>query len=358
MEAAKDFAGFTMREADVLRKGVDKKNPAFIAKQQRMFYEGDQAAPRQGEYVEEARGLGLKVLPPCVRSSGAMCRVARDEHGNLNTIRFGLTLIKKASGGAVDWIIRSGANKATSLKEFILACYETRISEQVNVTRNHDANIQVVEKKPEWKVYTMVGKTDQEALTLAGAFHIFDKDRARILQMLPALQKLCHKWHEQNAKLKNGKSVRDKPDDVWKAIQSYRIGDDEVANPMTLEQRIEREREVTGCFLSISPFEPYTTVINQWMTTSPDSIKNGEAYGKLIFPAILTRYKEVVCKNGRSRGRSMSRRPSSCASSSARRTARRPLNRGVPPFRTIHSARVQGRRTLTLPRPQEPPLSD
>jgi DNA polymerase III alpha subunit len=42
MEAAKDFAGFTMGEADVLRKGVGKKNPAFIAKQKPMFYEGGQ----------------------------------------------------------------------------------------------------------------------------------------------------------------------------------------------------------------------------------------------------------------------------------------------------------------------------
>lgn len=44
MEAAKDFAGFTMAEADVLRKGVGKKNPAFIAKQKPMFFEGGQQA--------------------------------------------------------------------------------------------------------------------------------------------------------------------------------------------------------------------------------------------------------------------------------------------------------------------------
>src|SRR5688500_10254610 len=42
MQAARDFAGFTMGEADVLRKGVGKKNPEFIAKQKPMFYEGGQ----------------------------------------------------------------------------------------------------------------------------------------------------------------------------------------------------------------------------------------------------------------------------------------------------------------------------
>src|SRR5688500_11402095 len=42
MEAAKDFAGITMGEDDVLRKGVCKKNPEDIAKPKPMFYEGGQ----------------------------------------------------------------------------------------------------------------------------------------------------------------------------------------------------------------------------------------------------------------------------------------------------------------------------
>jgi hypothetical protein len=42
MEVAKDFAGLSMGEADVLRKGVGKKAPEFIAKQRPMFYEGGQ----------------------------------------------------------------------------------------------------------------------------------------------------------------------------------------------------------------------------------------------------------------------------------------------------------------------------
>jgi DNA polymerase-3 subunit alpha len=236
------------------------------------------------EYVEESRMMGLKVLKPCVLKSQAMCHPVWP-----NQIRFGLSLVKKVSSGAVAWVGQK-CRDAVSLKDFMLKSLSIELNE-----RN--------EERP----HVMVGKGDLEGLALSGALDVFEGNRSRILAMLPTLQELAKGFHEQSCKVRAGKGARMRktPEAVMQTLEAYRIEDDDIPNEMTLERQLEREREVTGCYLSDSPFTPYKSAIDQWVTCTVGEILQGHAEQPMIFVAVLTKFREIVVKNGKNAGQTM-----------------------------------------------------
>ncbi len=60
MLAAQDFAGYTLGEADILRKAMGKKVPAIMREEERKFVEG---AVRKGHSEQEGRDLFSYILP-------------------------------------------------------------------------------------------------------------------------------------------------------------------------------------------------------------------------------------------------------------------------------------------------------
>ncbi len=60
MLAAQDFAGYSLGEADILRKAMGKKVPAIMREEERKFVEG---SVRQGHSEEEGRDLFSYILP-------------------------------------------------------------------------------------------------------------------------------------------------------------------------------------------------------------------------------------------------------------------------------------------------------
>ena len=76
---------------------------------------------------------------------------------------------------------------------------------------------------------------------------------------------------------------------------------------MTLEQQLDREREVTGCFLSESPFVPFQSQIDQTCNTTVGSVAADEwpESGRGRFVALLSRINVIVCKRGKSAGKEM-----------------------------------------------------
>ena len=236
------------------------------------------------EYVEEARGMGIEVLPPCVKRSGRMCSAVVSE----GRIRFGLQMIKKVGQNAVTWVLRHG-RQTNSFKEFALACYEV---------------VQEGEKN-EWKCYTAVGKTDVEGLIKAGALDVFDPDRERLLALSEKVLALAKKYWEQECKVRNGSTrLKLKPEDVRAELDGLSIEDDAVPHE-GLEKRLATEREFTGCFLSDSPFSPFRGLIAQYDCTSEADLLSGEASGDLLFPGILRDFRVITVKNGKSKGKEM-----------------------------------------------------
>ena len=165
MQIARDLAGFTMGEADVLRKAVGKKIAELLAKQKEKFVQGcmKKGVPKElGEQVfsfiepfagygfnrshaacyamigyqtaylkahypaefmaallssdqqdidrvaieiEECRNMGLKVLPPDVNESFASFTVVKDGGTSEKFIRFGLNAVKNVGEHIVNVII-------------------------------------------------------------------------------------------------------------------------------------------------------------------------------------------------------------------------------------------------------------
>ena len=60
MLTAQDFAGYTLGEADILRKAMGKKVPAIMREEERKFVEG---AVKKGHTEQEGRDLFTYILP-------------------------------------------------------------------------------------------------------------------------------------------------------------------------------------------------------------------------------------------------------------------------------------------------------
>ena len=369
MACARDFAKFTMAKADILRKGVGKKMPEFIAKMYPDFEAGaiGQGAAKEdisriwtnieahsrysfnnahagaygmvltyqtawlkarwplvfmtclinsesgvgnkeqgynakvAEYVEEARIMGLPVLPPCVKRSGPGCSI----DWATQTIRFGLEMVKKAGRNAVAWIMRN-CRQADCFKEFILACYEIQ---EVPYEAFRDKKGRDQPAGAQWKVYTRAGKQDVESLIFAGAFDVYDDDRERLLAMLEPLQQLAKKYWEQEAKIRNGSTRAMKPVDVKRLIDELTVSE-ETLQRQGLEHRLQLERAYTGCYLSESPFAPYRKIIGEYATCSAAVVKegqyeDGESFKGGVFAGILRDFRAITVKNGKNKGREM-----------------------------------------------------
>ncbi len=243
------------------------------------------------EYVEEARSMGIKTEPPCVKKSGAMCRIDWKNQ----TIRFGLFMVKKASSSGVDWIMKH-ARGANSFKDFALRCFS--IEEVAEKKAGVETGMKV------WKCYSQVGKGDIEALIQAGAFDVFDTDREKLLAMTEPLLKLASKYWEQTCKIKNGTKARLTPEQVKAEIDSLTIEEHKIEHK-GLEDRLQQERLFTGCYLSDSPFAPYAATIHQYETCDVEDVQNNDYGGRGIFAAIIRDYRAIIVKNGRSKGQEM-----------------------------------------------------
>lgn len=182
MQMARDCAGFTLGESDVLRKAVAKKIPSLLAEQKKKFIDGAsvrgitrelaqkifefiepfagygfnrshatcyaliayQTAYMKANYpaefmaalltadhgtmdriaieIEECRQMGLTVLPPDINESVKSFTVVYDQEGNAHTIRFGLLAIKNVGEQCVDTIVeeQKAHGAFDSLEDFLM----------------------------------------------------------------------------------------------------------------------------------------------------------------------------------------------------------------------------------------------
>lgn len=181
MQMARDCAGFSLGEADVLRKAVGKKIPKLLAEQKNKFISGCVARGMDNERarkifefiepfagygfnrshgtcyamiayqtaymkanfpaefmaalltadqnntdriaigIEECRQMGMTVLPPDVNESFKSFTVVYAEDGRSATIRFGLLAIKNVGEHCVDAIVaqREATEPYASLENFL-----------------------------------------------------------------------------------------------------------------------------------------------------------------------------------------------------------------------------------------------
>ncbi len=302
MQAAQLLAGYSLGDADLLRRAMGKKIRAEMQKQGSIFVEGcakndipkaqaeaifellerfadygfnkSHAAAyalvayqtaymkanypveflaasmtldmgntdKLSEFRAEAERLGIKVEPPSVNRSAVEFGVEG------NTIIYALAALKGVGRQAVESIL-----EARGAKPFAdLADFAARINPRA------------------------VNKRVLESLAQAGAFDEFDKHRARVFGALDKVMGIAQRTHETQAVGQNdffGGSGKAEPIVMPNA------------EPWLPAERLKREYEAIGFFLSGHPLDDYAAVLKKMRVQSwaefSRAVKSGATAGKV-----------------------------------------------------------------------------
>ncbi len=170
------------------------------------------------KFLEDCRKLKIEVLPPDVNNPSLYFEA---ENGK---IKFGMSAIKNVGMPAVKEIMRAKENLGRDFKSIFDFC------------ANVDTRI--------------VNKRAIEGLVLAGAFHSFEKDRAKLFDNVETALDFGHKL--QNSKLASSDSLFG---DTHEAV----IAEPKLTstNKWTEKETLSQERKVIGFYLTDHPLRKY-----------------------------------------------------------------------------------------------------
>ncbi|HEX2840181.1 DNA polymerase III subunit alpha [Hyphomicrobium sp.] len=289
MQIAQVMAGYSLGEADLLRRAMGKKDKNEMAKQQARFVEGalkngvkkDEAVyifelvdkfagygfnkshaaayalvsyhtaymkanfreeflaasmtldagntDKLAMFAAEAKKSGIRVLPPCVNNSGVEFSAEPpkkgEEHG---AIRYALAALKNIGASAVETIVESRNRKGAYAS---LADFASRIDTKA------------------------LNKRALETLSAAGAFDVFEKNRglvhANVEQMMTEAGKKADDEQTGQGSLLGGMEtgaapvvLKLKPAEAW--------------TPM---EKLQKEFDAVGFFLSGHPLDQYARAL-------------------------------------------------------------------------------------------------
>ena len=168
-----------------------------------------------GLFVEDARRLGVKLLPPCIHRSGAEFTV---EPGEESAVRYALGALKSVGEGAMDKLVaeRDANGPFTSLDDLA-----NRVDPR------------------------LLNKRQLETLAGAGAFDGIDTNRAGVFAVAETLLAIAARMHENRTSGQGGLFGGDTAtSETIKLPQSAR---------WTLTQRMDAEKEAFGFYFSAHP---------------------------------------------------------------------------------------------------------
>jgi len=321
MRIASDLAGFSLGQADLLRRAMGKKQPEVIAKQKQAFIEGCAANSIDGkiaeeifeliayfagygfnkshsaayalvayqtaylkanyptEYMaallsslmdnpdkkiscmEECKRLGIDILLPDVNESFV------DFSACSNKIRFGLAAVKNVGESAINGIIKSRQEKGqfTSLIDF---CYKVDSS--------------------------CLNKRVLESLIKCGAFTSLNIPRSQLLSIMDRAMEIGQK--RQND-LKSGQlSLFD-----MGAEDDFEI---EITIPLSEQEELSTrdilamEKETLGLYISGHPINEYLANLRNQTSNTIEEITPGMDGTTVIIGGVLSRIKRSITKRG------------------------------------------------------------
>jgi DNA polymerase-3 subunit alpha len=200
------------------------------------------------EFRREAQRLGFKVIPPSINRSGVVFDVEYDEEGK-GQILYALAAVKGVGRQAVESVIE--VRGAEPFKD--LADFARRINPR------------------------MLNKRTLENLIAAGAFDELEPDRARASASIDAMMSLAQQSHEAA----NGGMI-DMFGGVAAADVQLRIGPYE---PWPAAVRLQKEYDAVGFFLSGHPLDEYGDLLKKlrvqtWVDFCR-SVKAGNSVGRV-----------------------------------------------------------------------------
>jgi len=319
MHIASEMAGFSLAEADILRKAIGKKIKKLLIAQKQKFIEGckknqikETIAEQIWDWIEphaeysfnrshsaayatiayqtaylkahypkefmsalltserndlerisvligECKKMGIEVLPPDINESFTFFSVVPEK----NQIRFGLSAIKNVGGNIVDIIVneRKQNGPYTSIENFI-----SRIS-------SRDLN-----------------KKSLESLIKAGTF---DKMMERN-ELLFNLEKLLEYSRENQKTKSNGQTgLFDQMDFNHKIYL-------EKTDPVSEKEKLVWEKELLGLFVSSHPLNRFKKVLSEKTTSiSKISNENFKRTAKVKIGGIISKIKKIITRNGK-----------------------------------------------------------
>ncbi|MBN9580777.1 MAG: DNA polymerase III subunit alpha [Afipia sp.] len=302
MQIAQVMAGYSLGDADLLRRAMGKKIRAEMDKQREIFVKGamkNDVAKGQAETIFEllakfadygfnkshaaayalvsyqtaymkahhpveflaasmtldmnntdklsefradAQKLGIRVEPPSINRSGATFEVGD------NTIFYALAALKGVGAQAVEMIVEARGDKAfTSLADFA-----ARVSPRA------------------------INKRVLESLAAAGAFDTIDANRARVFAGADAILAACQRSHEAAASGQNDMfgGMADAPSIVLPNVE-----------PWLPAERLRHEYDAIGFFLSGHPLDDYATALKRLRVQSwsefSRAVKTGATAGRV-----------------------------------------------------------------------------
>ena len=319
MRIANVFAGFSLAEADVLRKAMGKKDPELIRQELGRFVERaiGQGHPRElaqelaaqietfGRYgfnkshsvaysilgyqtawlkvhypaefmaallsseigntdkvvyyINEARELGLEVLPPDVNESGFKFTVVGD-----NRIRFGLGAVRNVGRGAIESTIAARAEGPFRH----LADLASRIDLRL-------ANKRVL-----------------ESLIAAGACDSLGGHRSQLLAVLePVLAEAQLRQQEREAGQES----------LFGELPETRAGPPVLPDlaPWPEAERLAREKEVLGFFISGHPLEPFRPEVELFGTRTTATLGEWSEHPVKVAGVITAVRRQLSKKSGK-----------------------------------------------------------
>ncbi len=318
MKIAQDLAGFSLSEADILRKAIGKKQKELLAEQKEKFIQGStnnnvskevaqkiwewiipfasygfnkshsagyatiayQTAWLKANYplefmsslltsdrkdierisllIEECKKMQIEVLPPDINESFVYFSVVSEK----KQIRFGLAAIKNVGMAITEAIVeeRKKNGPFKSLNDFI--------------TRVNSKNL---------------NKKSLENLTKAG---VFDKimERNKILENMDTILEVVRDKNKDNF---NGqKNLFENHSSIKQELRLKNV------EPAKKNDMLKWEKELLGLFVSSHPLEEYRKIIEE-KTTSLSQVKNCISGQKIRIGGIISGTKKIITRTGR-----------------------------------------------------------
>jgi len=321
MRVASELAGFSMGEADVLRKAMGKKDPEMMDRQRKKFIDGakargvpartaekifDRMAPFAGyafnkphatayallayqtaylkahypvefmaaqltsemgdtekivTYIEECRQMGITILPPDVNASSSRFVVADGK------IRFGLAAIKNVGDAAIQSVLATRRERGPfrSLFDFC-----SRVDLRL-------ANKRVVESLIKCGAFDSLGTGRAQLMAIvdrameAGAA----AQRERILGQGSLLEVMD---------LGGGAPLQDP---ALPAVAEW-----------SRQQRLAAEKETLGFYVSGHPLAEYRELVSRHATVTTDRLASCRDKETVRLCAIVVGVKEITTRNG------------------------------------------------------------
>lgn len=329
MQISSRMAGFSLGEADILRRAVGKKKRELLAEQRERFVAGSirqgydeklaneiydlivrfadygfnkahsvayamiayqmaylkanypvafmaallslsiGSQTRIAEYVEEARRLHVDVLPPDVNHSEALFTVEQDK------VRFGLAAVKNVGYGAVESIVRE--RKKAPYRDIVDFC--SRVDSR------------------------LVNRRVIESLILCGALDSLPGSRA---QLLVILDEAMEKGSVRRSEREEAQMNLFAPMDSQTEESGSEISDDTKMDPsaypdvpdFTRMQRLKEERDMLGVYLSGHPLDDYRHLSNHPDVQKIAQIEESQRHQTVKLVGMLLDVKQIQTKKG------------------------------------------------------------